>query len=460
LAPARAMAQHVNNGGSFQDKLGESIIGMTEQYSHLGKMSRHVKRHSAELQEGASSVFEACKSKISKLRKTFSGLAKENTYATEAASVLEQANMLAEASPIDETRLSELRQMLNDADLPREVYECAAKAMDECKEQEPMMEARMGGDFPSGKTVGILGKRVDAQAWENFTKGQLDLTGPVEAPAKFRTKIDELRYKLGEIANKTRDISLGNLLHFVGDKLGDSSIRGSDMAGSIVKIARHALKAAGQSIEEGLAENNAIIKKHMSWLDRFDINAILCEDAWEDRNTYENNVEEAENYAIDNFLPEEFLDSDEFEHDIGSSHNPSDPEENKVTRDEIISTLTVFLAKFIERHWYGNGESHDADLTDVAKTVYDKVADLMHAKGYIIEDSSLTENLNDDPNKTLDMEDVLIPTDNMGDSLAHEAGKKVVHNPDTDKDEMPDNGYVARIQTLAGLGQNQGRNNP
>jgi hypothetical protein len=389
LSPARAMTQHVNNGGSFQDKLGETILEMTESYSHLGKMSGHVKRHSGELQEGAGTVLEACSSKMKKLRKTFGCLSNEKTYVQESTNILEQANMLSESKPIDETRLSELRQMLNDADLPREVYESACKAIDECKEEQPMVE-----DDPLS-TIG--------------PEGALPQQNPVR----------EVKVQMKKL----------------------------------VQLANHALKAAGTPLSE-LAENNSVIQEHMSWLDKFDISVLLSEDRWEQMNQQELDADAGADYAIDNFSPEEFIDSEVFKQDIKSSHNTDDPEENTISRDEILSSLEYFLRQFIETHYIGDGTSYNSDLNDVARTVYGKVADLLQAKGYIIDgdEGALKEFQN---NAQLDMEDILIPKDDMGDGLAGEVTKKVVHNPDDNKFKKPDNSYIDRLSTLAGLRQGQ-----
>ena len=361
--------------------------------------------------------------------------------------------------------------------------------MDECKD-EPMVEENPintaikrpnsglpgqgvveSADFPSNKRVHILGHRVDASAWDKFKKGELDLRRP-EQPLqfpKFKTRFAELCYKLSEIASLAMDHSLANLLFDVKNKLEDHLEHGTmsqsraDNAPSenfrnntlqnLLKIAKHAVKASGIQGNE-LAENNKVVKQYMDWIDQFDTMKVLQEDQWTINNDYENFAHEAENYAIENFLPEEFIDSEEFKHDIGSSHNADDPEENKLTRDEIMGTLKVFLRKFLERHFTTNGDAYNADVTDIARTVYDKTADVLRSHGYIIEDElgSLEES-----GTELDMEDIMIPKDDMGDGLAGEVTKKVVHNPDHPNDvELPNNDYIGRIQTLAGIrnGQN------
>ena len=272
---------------------------------------------------------------------------------------------------------------------------------------------------------------------------------------------------MSEIAVLAKDHSLANLLLSVKSKLEDhlehgtmTQVRADNRPSenfrnvtlqNLLKIAKHAIKSADLQ-GDTLAENNRVVHDYLNWIDQFDTMKVLQEDQWTINNDYENFANEAENYAIENFLPEEFIDSEEFKHDIGSSHNPDDPEANKLTRDQIMSTLKVFLRKFLERHFTTNGNAYNADVTDIARTVYGKACDAIRSHGYIIENEmgSLEES-------ELDMEDIIIPKDDMGDGLAGEVTKKVVHDPDHPNElEAPNSSYISRIQTLAGIrnGQN------
>ena len=352
LAPARAMTQHVNNGGSFQDKIGESIIGMTEDYANLSKASKYVKRHEETLSEGCKCVKEACTTKMKKMRRIFEGLYKQHTYAKESADILQKSNMINEKIEIDENRINEVRQLLNDADLDEKIYESVCRAIDENKEEKPMIE------------------------------------------------------------------------------------------------------------EEKM---NPVIKEHLEWIKSFDINKILAEDMdmWSDRNDYENDTEEAENFAIENFDVNEFIESESFKDNIERSHDVDDGEDNSLTKDEIIGAINDYISHYIEIYYNDLGETHESDPTMASETVYERVCDALRTKGYVIEDdtSGLVDENNSDVDfdddleeyATLDMEDIIIPKDNQGFSLAGEVTKKVVHNPDSSGMTTPDSSYVGRMQTLAGL---------
>lgn len=141
LSAARAMTQHVSSGGDFRDSLGEQIITLAEEYGRLGTCSRYVQANGATLQEGATAVREACRTRMLELRKTFQRLYRPTSYANEAAEMMDRARVLTETGmAIDESRIDELRQLLNDADLPDDVYETAARATLAMQQVAPVKE--------------------------------------------------------------------------------------------------------------------------------------------------------------------------------------------------------------------------------------------------------------------------------------------------------------------------------
>ena len=270
LSAGRAMTQHVNQGGGFTDPVGQQITSMAEDYSHLAEAVRSVKRlneegmtfptsdsttptvstastssttipSSGSMPASSASdievpesrmVREACQCKMHKLKKTFENLYRPSSYATEAADVAARANLLTESdSKIDEARLAELRQLLNDDDLDEKVYECAAKAMDEVKEAAIDAE---------GGTVSVFDYRVDKGAWEEFRRGKLRLSShPVFDKHTFKSAIAELVYRLGQIVPVVADDSMANLLSYVADELP-----GSENKRQLALIGLQALKSA------------------------------------------------------------------------------------------------------------------------------------------------------------------------------------------------------------------------
>ena len=245
LAAGRAMTQHVNQGGTFADPVGQQITSMAETYGHLAEAVRSVKRlkeasipnmptpsggsagsnpasstpPSSTISDSEmlpeSRVQEACKCKMDKLRKTFENLYRPSSYASEAADLTARANLLTESDvKIDEARLAELRQLLSDDDLNEKVYECTAKAMDEIKEATVITE---------GETVSVFDYRVDKGAWEEFRRGKLRLKErPIFDKHPFTSAIAELIYRLGQIVPVVADDSMANLLSYVADELPES----------------------------------------------------------------------------------------------------------------------------------------------------------------------------------------------------------------------------------------------
>lgn len=93
------------------------------------------------------------------------------------------------------------------------------------------------------------------------------------------------------------------------------------------------------------------------------------EDGWEDRNASENTAHEAEDYALENFDPAEFIDSDVFQ----------DMANDNLTRDEIVRGLEYFLRNYIHHHF---DSDFNGDLLEPAKIVYERVRDMLKQYGY------------------------------------------------------------------------------
>ena len=388
LAPARAMTEHVNQGGKFDDQVGGQVMRMTNEYANLAQASKFVKNNSANLNEGAMAIREACRSKMHKLQKTFERLSRPSSYTVECKDLTEKANMLNETGEeaIDETRVNELRQLLNGADLSKGVYECACKAMDEMKEERPITEEEETADWtpPVKKVNKILGRQVNPVAWEKFKSGELDLKGhPTIENPHFTSRYAELCYKLGGLIPVVQDDSLANLFQFVLGGFQDytetgtvptrssipTSQRGQMDAklrqylGNMVTIAKKALEAAHVPLTEGLADNNKVVREHMKWLNQFDANHVLLElgsmDPYStlggsiDSPFYNMDLGDAYEFAADQAIKDfdgsDFVDSPEMI-DVLAGRNPQDPEENTISRDEIMSALRSYLQKWIEVH--------------------------------------------------------------------------------------------------------------
>ncbi len=495
IAPARAMTQHVNQGGNFADEVGSQIMRMTNDYANLGQAAVYVNANAASLQEGAMQVREACRAKMRECRKTFERLSKPSSYVKEAAKMMEAANMLAECGEeeIDETRISEVKQLLNNADLPRSVYECCCRAMDKMKEEKPMTEdgVQRPPSKPIKPTIGVLGRRVDLQAWEDLKAGKIDLKSGNDAqlvdrvpiPKEVKGPLANLLWQLSNLLPRVKDETLGNLLHAVFDDLATASETGNiptrsspdewtgKSGGPAAKdwekdlrvmkaIASKAVKSA--HMEPALAENFRPVNEYIAWLDQFNPDHLLSErfgglGAMDPYSTINGRdmgdvFDGAIDDAIEAFDPQEFIDSPEMT-DIISGRDPKDPEENSLTKDEVLDGLAAYLQHYIETYSGDFDTGFEGDLSSVSEELFDRAAEALQAEGFVIEnahnDESLSEFRDNDAETELTLSDLLMPKPDMGNSLKKQVSKTVVKNPDTKKDQMPGSEYIDRLQSIA-----------
>ncbi len=124
LAGARAMTQHVNQGGTFADAVGSQIIRMANDFRNLAKaaqpgMSEHVAQPSA-LKQIRESILGAMKqSKLS-----FARMYESRSYAREVARVVEAASSLMEDEALAE-RTSAWTAILGEGFSEAEVFSLA-----------------------------------------------------------------------------------------------------------------------------------------------------------------------------------------------------------------------------------------------------------------------------------------------------------------------------------------------
>lgn len=81
LTGARAMARHVNEGGTPYDPLGQHILGMIKEMRDLSKFARMTKRHSNEDAQ-ANEIREQVVNRYQELKGTLSSLSNSNAYKT------------------------------------------------------------------------------------------------------------------------------------------------------------------------------------------------------------------------------------------------------------------------------------------------------------------------------------------------------------------------------------------
>ena len=480
LAPARAMTQHVNHGGSFGDDVGSQITEMANEYANLSHAAAFLGSHAVNLSEDAQPVREACRCKMRKMRKTFERLAKPSSYTVECNDMTEHAKTLKETGiAIDETRLTELRRLLNNSDLPGKVYETMCRAVDEMKEQmPPITEAKDDDDGldynpPPDKVERVLGVLVDRDAWTDFSReNKIELIQPPSGksrprPKGFTSRFGEVCYKLGELIPLVKNDSLQRLFQTVLDDLADYGekppfAKQQHSAGlkQLLRLAIRALKIARIPFEQDLRPPGAI-RDWFEWLGHFHPDRVLMEaDPYSDPYGRVGGMDAGDFYdrmlddTVANFDAHEFVDSPDMQ-EVIEDRDPDDPEEGKLTRDDVLGALRSYLYRTSQT--YAGGETVDPNMSDIAKQVYDQACEALQDKGFVVEDSknqelpesarsALKEFLNG--GMFLSREDILIPKMDQGDSMAREVTKSMVKDPDTKNEHPPDARYISRLQTL------------
>lgn len=102
LAGARAMARHLGAGGSFYDNVGQHIVGLSEEFKDMQKVSGHIFRNRVALSEGAFSLRETIRGRLDELRYELSRFMTISGYENK---IMEVNN--TEAQPLNEESLQE-----------------------------------------------------------------------------------------------------------------------------------------------------------------------------------------------------------------------------------------------------------------------------------------------------------------------------------------------------------------
>jgi hypothetical protein len=460
LSPARAMTQHVNHGGKFTDKIGESIIHMAENYANLGKASGFINRNSSNLSESAMEIREKCRNQISEMRKCFERLARPGGYIGESKKLEDETETLNEDS---EGNLEQLKELLivEGSELDEDVIRSIAEAMVKSKtlneldtsaldrRTNPIKDTKCPecsgkGDFNgrecpacagSGiESIKVCGRYVSMDAWNDFKAGKLVLKGKVVLNniMRFANKDDELSFKLGEIAERVNNDSMCNFLGYVSDALHNRNT--PERLKSLRHVAAHALKIAGLSIDEGICSKNPAVKEFAYWLSGFSVDKILIERD-DDEYSYDEHSprksEENINRAIDEAIGSvdiiEFL--DRYKSDFGWDDETLTGSDLAYEKKYIMHLLSHYLSKKVEEE----SGFEDVDMDLYAEEFWPKVKDHLSGRGYSITEGDFSR------------EDVLIPT-NQGDDLKREVEPSTMIDVITGREVPVDSGSVNRAR--------------
>jgi hypothetical protein len=295
-----------------------------------------------------------------------------------------------------------------------------------------------------------------------------------------------LSNKFNTIVPLVKDDSLMNLLAFVTDQFSEES--DPTVAKKMRTLMLVVVKAAGESMNEGLAECNKNIREFGRWITSFSPDVRLMPTLNEDfhRSPWHDdaNQDAAEAKALDEFDCDEFLQS-EYAEDLDR--------DNEVPVSEVQSALEAYLRSWIETQ---TGEYVD-DVAGIAEQKMSEVIahlarDGMHitsdeyAESELVEDDMdagmggdmdaadayhmgdedhreiLDDMMDEDDDMGDDMgadmvdedltrEDILLPNPNQGQDLAREVTPRTVKDPDTGEDKQPDSAYISRLRALSGI---------
>jgi hypothetical protein len=289
LAPARAMTQHFNHGGSFADEVGQQITQMATDYSALGQASSFIGMNQPMLGEAAGELRQKCRESRKDMRKCFERLYRESTYSSQADILREQA-----ANPVlvEDAALAHLREMLTvegkelDENVIATVARCVEAAQPVLDEAD---EPEVSGESPEetrpapvsrkrGPTVMILGREVDEDAWTAFKQGTLELRANPESLAgagpEFTSKQAEIAHKVGAMSALVMNDSMSNLLSWASEEMGNAQ---GKLLRDLITLGSHALIAAKVKITEGFGFRGLkAIREFEEWLDDMTAEKVLA----------------------------------------------------------------------------------------------------------------------------------------------------------------------------------------
>lgn len=298
LAPARAMTQHVNQGGTFADQVGGQIQRMGQAFADLGSCAHFVGVNQAVLPEGALPIREKCMGKRKDIRKSFSRLARESTYKSECDALHESfgEEPLVEAAVLEDLRnlLTLKGKELSETVLQTvaaQIHETDTRMIDEDEKLADPDAYHTGVRKPQEGTAHVLGHNIPRETWKAFL-GQRDQDNKYVVPPKlalrtspnlgampdFKTKTQEIFFKLEHIVPVVQDDAMSNLLADVAEKYPLE--RNPDERRKMLMVAITALQAANVQVKvnEGLGPRGVdAILEFEAWFDTFDANKVLME---------------------------------------------------------------------------------------------------------------------------------------------------------------------------------------
>jgi hypothetical protein len=102
LSGARAMTQHVSNGGNFADEVGSQIVRMAQDFRNLAQVTNHIKTSNG-LGESADILRVAIMESMKATKRSFARICTEATYVGECAKVASNTNLTEGSESLSES---------------------------------------------------------------------------------------------------------------------------------------------------------------------------------------------------------------------------------------------------------------------------------------------------------------------------------------------------------------------
>ena len=215
MSPARAMTQHVNQGGSFADQVGQQITRMAQDYSALATGSSYIGANAMALSESATALRENIRESMRGMRKCFERMSRPSGYMAECKKLEERANMVVEGDVEGCMTSEEIKESLfvEGVELDESIVNAIAEALRNKKlgdsnvldEEEQIDEAGENGyivAISNGKTTNAEGRVSNSRVYlgldDEFVEEKQDaVTYPDEASADAAARAAELtNYKV------------------------------------------------------------------------------------------------------------------------------------------------------------------------------------------------------------------------------------------------------------------------
>lgn len=335
LAPARAMVQHLNQGGSFADQVGEQINRMARDFSSLAQGANYIQQNEAMLSESCAAMRERIVETAARYKKHFAKLARATTYGVESAAICEQASMLTEGKDNAPSAQSIMEMLsIEGVDgLTQEIAEAISTAMIGCDltedgqgrfiirvdrgtylgvnddfvnekgdavtytSKEEAHEAAAAAELDTyevvpqhstivdtvpNATVSVMGRPVTAAAWNAFKSGDLGLSEPAPTvELKFSNDVSRTVYMASELTNLMTDDGLINLLSHAVSLMNDEAANPKERRNAY-ELCKHAVKHGYKTSPLAVSSAMESVMEFASFINSFSVSALFESKSEED----------------------------------------------------------------------------------------------------------------------------------------------------------------------------------